>query len=1205
MGRKLFRSHLAQTNPLIDDGIHDVRSPDEGIVTFTYVYPTSPFHKVNIQACATDLGEYPDGNSFMLCTEDDAPQPIIPKTLHRLTESAHGKCLVGLLSEVAESLAMALSAESSLAGTPDDPPDEVAQDKDDFDFDFENDSDNEFFGPSDHKRSVRGRVEEIALDSRGRVEMGGEEMVKIREDLKILKSSGFRVGAFGNLTSSGILCVSIRISKLGLSDEALEAWSIPRKRYLVLLIRYSRGYRDATKVADDKDLSNVMQMRVGLCERYKPSLRHALGVFQLMDPDNVPSKEHSDGTAKDDFLLEPLFMGKALNQFLEERLFKIIHARDLYRLTWLGAEKFISERQAFASSDNVLDLKPYHCDDSVHAKNLTPIVMADHMRQGPLSQASLPLLIMQFVMRHVVRCTEFCLVCHCRVDDSFEALKPYVCLKPLCLFQYLALGFGPSLEWEILTQPYVVDLLVSFCYAAAYNSRLKELPVGMNLMVPLFDRSQNLDYVGYAALPQARFSNQPTPPVTLPESVFEESFTCSWDGSSEYSEVLEDEEVKTATAKNSGSEWKKAAADKDARKKAAFNKVRAGDWLYYKTSTSVSHCRVKKVDLSRISFHQSFSVPLEGIPSSTSVVADDMKSPIIVQCYLYDKQFDDLSQTEQYRAIMGLLNTLPGVIEMRNYLERQGRTQDSALKTWADRISDSALNLLRWIVASNRSCILQVDDIHSDNDFKFPGRPNDRIGSMDTWTQFRFAQGAPDKEKRFIDCVKQQTQLTGTKHPTIFAWHGSRIGNWHSIIRQGLRFDEIINGRAFGNGIYMASDAATSLGYSAYGHMGIGAGWKPSALQIKNVLSLQEVVNNPQKFVCSTPHYVVADNDWVQTRYLLVQAKQAPVTQDKVPAIYDQDPSRLVYNEQRKALSIPITAISKARRPGNTILAGSSPQWKRSKTVYKTDQATAEQREDDADSELSDEEDDELLRGKDEEHEHDLALRLSQGNTNSAKGNGKKRTAEVAAETDFVAGELDVQGIKFMAEPQDAAPIATKALMRLLKDALKTQENTAPANLGWYIDRNLANNMYQWIVELHSFPKDLPLAQDMQAAGLKSVVMEMRFTSQYPFSPPFIRVIKPRFLPFHQGGGGNVTEGGAMCMEVLTNDGWSASLTVESLLLQVRLAMMDTERPARLASQSRYGGESTYGVGEAIAAYLRACQNHGWKVPAGFNTFQQ
>jgi hypothetical protein len=35
-----------------------------------------------------------------------------------------------------------------------------------------------------------------------------------------------------------------------------------------------------------------------------------------------------------------------------------------------------------------------------------------------------------------------------------------------------------------MTQPYVVDLLASFCYSSAYNQRLREYPTGMSLAVP-------------------------------------------------------------------------------------------------------------------------------------------------------------------------------------------------------------------------------------------------------------------------------------------------------------------------------------------------------------------------------------------------------------------------------------------------------------------------------------------------------------------------------------------------------------------------------------------------------------------------------------------------------------------------------------------------------------------------------------------------
>jgi ubiquitin-conjugating enzyme E2 Q len=125
----------------------------------------------------------------------------------------------------------------------------------------------------------------------------------------------------------------------------------------------------------------------------------------------------------------------------------------------------------------------------------------------------------------------------------------------------------------------------------------------------------------------------------------------------------------------------------------------------------------------------------------------------------------------------------------------------------------------------------------------------------------------------------------------------------------------------------------------------------------------------------------------------------------------------------------------------------------------------------------------------------------------------------------------------------------------------------------------------------------------MKNAGITSVVLELRFGKDYPHSPPFVRVIRPRFLPFMNGGGGHVTAGGAMCMELLTNSGWSAVSSIESVLLQVRMAMANLEpRPARLESQGKQQ-QRDYGVFEAIDAYRRACATHGWQVPPDFGDF--
>jgi ubiquitin-conjugating enzyme E2 Q len=181
--------------------------------------------------------------------------------------------------------------------------------------------------------------------------------------------------------------------------------------------------------------------------------------------------------------------------------------------------------------------------------------------------------------------------------------------------------------------------------------------------------------------------------------------------------------------------------------------------------------------------------------------------------------------------------------------------------------------------------------------------------------------------------------------------------------------------------------------------------------------------------------------------------------------------------------------------------------------------------------------------------------------------------------------------------PAWATNSATKRLMRDFRDLINVQNKEPPHELGWHIDEDKVENMYQWIVELHSFDPTLPLAQDMKKKDVKSVVLELRFGKDYPMSPPFVRVIRPRFLGFQQGGGGHVTAGGAMCMQLLTNDGWSAVSSIEGVLLQVRMAISSLDpKPARLAQ----GGPADYGVGEAVEAYMRACAVHGWTVPAGF-----
>ncbi len=202
---------------------------------------------------------------------------------------------------------------------------------------------------------------------------------------------------------------------------------------------------------------------------------------------------------------------------------------------------------------------------------------------------------------------------------------------------------------------------------------------------------------------------------------------------------------------------------------------------------------------------------------------------------IYNENFDDMTDVQKAETIVMLIETLPPILEMRAYLLKQSKRSIPSLKAWKDRVTPAALGMLRWIIASNRSCIVQVD--------KVPGQAEDdgilskvkldqRISNVsDSWVQFRFAQGSPDKEQRFLKALKDELTNLDANYPTLFAFHGSPVQNWHSIIRAGLDFNEVANGRAFGfvllkcmtccsqtdlsrNGIYHAKDQTTSCGYA-------------------------------------------------------------------------------------------------------------------------------------------------------------------------------------------------------------------------------------------------------------------------------------------------------------------------------------------------------------------------------------------------------
>ncbi len=999
----------------------------------------------------------------------------------------------------------------------------------------------------------------------------------------------------------------------------MQAWHLDRQQYLIFLIHYTDGYKPLEHLIA-KEASHgcgTVEMRVGVSSQYKPALTQAIAAFsQFSKKKGAMTSTYAEPSSQDDGQLKQdgflgLFIGRPLNELLNKRLIILLRSRMSLGIGWGGAEDFYNDCQGRTTTDaDAIDSKYWREAPPRTANALPDLVLADHLAEitpnslGP----SFPLLGMQFLLRHLVRCTEFCLVCHCKIEADFEALKPYVCSKPLCLWQYMTLGFGPSIEYEILSQPYVVDLLVSFCYASAKAGRLIEFPNGMGLTVPPPHA---------ATIPPSLTSSQPGA-LSRP-NIWEFTSAGEVDGTTSSlstTSLAEKQTLHTEITRLpyqvefTRSNMVIVLLDKEVK-----NPLRVGDWILLEVRDTLPeerkmHCRVIETDnypIVRLGrpVVQSCAATASNIyqlgapsyepraPELTPTATPPPPSPSQASFTIYNQHFDSLSAVEKRESICMLLETLPDVKQMKEYL--QGRKQALDLEGWIDRISPASRGLLRWIIASNRSCIVQVDDLEGQGaELGFRSNPEQRVHGMSQWMQFRFAQGAPDKEQRFVNSVREATERLRLKYPTIFAWHGSPLQNWHGIVREGLHYKETLHGRAYGHGCYHALQAATSLTYA--GSRGVSF-WPQSQLKISSAIALNEIVNVPDEFVSKSPYLVLAQVDWIQTRYLFVKCNNSiTMNQQNTPPgqVYEQDPAYTPIGETNESIVIPLTTVSKSRRPS---VKGIKHGNKKTKVSDGDIQNLIQRAEDHAASVATDVEDITILLSDAEDMETD-------GHVDKGKAQGladptAKKIVELP-KTDFVPGELDHTTLPLLEPPSYATTMASKSLQRELKSTLKVQETQPAHELGWYINPELISNVYQWIVELHSFEAHLPIAKDMKAKGLKSIVIEIRFGKDYPISPPFVRVIRPRFLSFMAGGGGHITAGGALCMELLTNSGWSAVSSIESVLLQVRLAISSTDpKPARLEP----GPVRDYGVGEAVEAYVRACKAHGWEVPKDFQAF--
>ena len=122
----------------------------------------------------------------------------------------------------------------------------------------------------------------------------------------------------------------------------------------------------------------------------------------------------------------------------------------------------------------------------------------------------------------------------------------------------------------------------------------------------------------------------------------------------------------------------------------------------------------------------------------------------------------------------------------------------------------------------------------------------------------------------------------------------------------------------------------------------------------------------------------------------------------------------------------------------------------------------------------------------------------------------------------------------------------TGSKRRLAQDLYRIM-NQDTIEAGFSIAPKSEDNMDHWTIKLFKFDKDSNLAKDMLVLNFEHIELEMSFPDQYPFEPPFVRVARPRFK--RQTG---FVMNGALCMELLTKDGWNPVNDIESVIVSIR-----------------------------------------------------
>ncbi|CAH0557750.1 unnamed protein product [Brassicogethes aeneus] len=166
--------------------------------------------------------------------------------------------------------------------------------------------------------------------------------------------------------------------------------------------------------------------------------------------------------------------------------------------------------------------------------------------------------------------------------------------------------------------------------------------------------------------------------------------------------------------------------------------------------------------------------------------------------------------------------------------------------------------------------------------------------------------------------------------------------------------------------------------------------------------------------------------------------------------------------------------------------------------------------------------------------------------------------------------------------------VRARRLMKEFRDLQKLQSSKKdPVFTVELVD----DNLFEWHVKVWKIDLESDLGNDMKELGINFILLHLIFPENFPFAPPFMRVISPRVEK------GFVMEGGAICMELLTPRGWASAYTVEAVIMQFAASVVKGQ--GRIQRKNK--GQKVFSrrtAEESFRSLVKTHDKYGWVTPS-------